>query len=44
TAGYELPDTGGSGTRGFRLTGTVMIAGVLLLYGYSQRRRRKGAC
>ena len=39
-AGYELPDTGGSGTIPYTVGGMLVIsAGLLLLYIYKKRRR-----
>ena len=40
--GIVLPHTGGYGTKVFKSSGLVMMAAAMLLYGCSQRRRRKG--
>lgn len=42
--GYELPETGGTGTAVFTAAGLLLTAGSLI-YGYkrrSERRRREG--
>jgi LPXTG-motif cell wall-anchored protein len=41
-SGYELPHTGGIGTTWFTLSGAILAAGALVLYGCGLRRRRKG--
>ena len=39
--GYEMPETGGEGTRAYLFGGTLLAAGSLAYMGYAQRRRRK---
>ena len=43
TAGTGLPEAGGSGTLPYTLGGIALILASILMYGFSMRRRRKGA-
>lgn len=40
STGIELPSTGGPGTAAYTLTGTLLLMGSALLYGFGRRRRR----
>lgn len=42
TAGFELPETGGTGTKPYTIGGAALAtAAVFLMYGYSMRRKKR---
>lgn len=42
TAGYELPDTGGTGTKPYTTGGFLLLTGAAILLWYINKKRRRG--